>query len=141
MKRLLIYFKNTDINHVINMHDAYYEDMIKNNTKQHYVAGQRIVPGYFYVTKFNPDVEVYEDFFKNPETITIAITKKEQLKLQHVILLASGLDLTKGKDYVRIEDENNQLVGLSFTPQKEEVINSLVRALDDETGMGKGVSV
>ena len=140
MKRLLIYVKTTDVNHVINMHDAYYEDMIRMNTKQHYIAGQKIMPGYFYLTKFNPDVEVFEQFYKNPETITITINKKEKQKLQQVILLASGLDLRKDEDYTRIEDENNELVGISFFPLKEEVINALVRAIDDETGLGDEVT-
>ena len=137
MKRLLIYFKNSDTNHIINMHDAYYEDLIRSNTKKYFMAGEKIIPGYFYLTKFNPDVEVFEQFYKNPETITITITKKEKQKLQQVVLLASGLDLKNNEDYLRIEDENNELIGISFCPLKEEVINALVRAIDDETGLGE----
>lgn len=136
MKRLLIFEKTTNLNNVINVHDNYYKDMICMNTKKHYIAGSRIMPGYFYLTKFNPDVRVYEEFMlQNPETITIQINRKDIAKLQHIVNLASGLDLINGVDYYKIKDETGELVGLSFIPLDQEMINALVRVLDDEIGM------
>ena len=93
------------------------------------------MPGYFYLTKFNPDVRVYEQFMQNPETITIRLNRKDIAKLQQIIDLASGLDLINEIDYYKIEDEKGELVGLSFTPLQQEVINALVRVLDDEAGV------
>lgn len=136
MKRLLIYLKSADINRVINVHDSYLEKIIRNNTKKYYMAISK-GSGYFYMTKFNPDAETFEQYITNPETITITINNKKKGNLQHVILLASGLNLKNGRDYLRIENEQNELVGISFFPIKEQIINSLVRALDDETGMGR----
>ena len=118
MQRLIILTEDCSIDTIIKIGEKYWKNLFINNTKMYYTK-----LGKFYVTKFNPDVELYEDYIQQNNKPFIQTITKELLLI--LVGQLSGLNLLEGQDYETIED-----IGVIFRPLSDEKISEVLKLVE-----------
>lgn len=125
MQRLILLAENERLEEVFKEYEQYMADLIRNHTKMYYVK-----IGRFYVTKFNPDAAMYEDYIQ--KTSNPFIQTMSKVALDGVANKLSGLNILEETEYKVVESQEKGMVGIVFNPLSEERLEQVLRVINEE---------
>ena len=119
MQRIILIAEGEILEEIFRTYEEFAIQDLKQHTKKYFNT-----LGRFYVTKFSPDAQVFEQYYNKTSNPFIQTMQKHQLL--NVTTLLSGLNLIENKDYTVVRSRERGILGIVFNPLEQETVDAVI---------------